>query len=134
MAGKLGWAAAVVALLGGLLSVDAISTDAEVDQKLRQAQVRSDQSTAQILFSLQLFAARETVEGLAAQLRLEEFMVRWFATELARETDAGRVYELEHQKAQSERNIVSLYDRYNKASELLESYQNGSNLQLGQSK
>ena len=110
----------IVGLAAAFFTLNAVAFDTEVERKISHAQQLNAQHTAALLHNLALLSQRQIVEGLAAELRLEEFLQTWYASELRRETDAGRLYELQRQQEKSQRRRQSLYERYGHATERLE--------------
>ena len=121
----LGKIAGIVGMAAAFFALNALSFDSEVDRKISHAAQLQAQHTAAILHNLALLSQRQVVDGLAAELRLEEFLQTWYATELRREIDPGRLYELQGQQTRSEQRRRRLYERYRQATERLEALQTG---------
>jgi hypothetical protein len=111
---------AIVAMAAAFFALNAVSFDTEVDRKISHAQQLHAQHTAALLHNLSLLSQRQVVDGLAAELRLEEFLQTWYAAELRREQDPGRLYELQRQNEKSQRRRQSLQERYGQATERLD--------------
>lgn len=110
----------IVGLAAALFTLNALAFDSEVDRKISHAQQLTMQHNGTILHHVALLSQRQLLEGLQSQVRLEEFIQSWYAAELQRESDSGRIYELKRLSETSQKRTLRLMERLRDARQRLD--------------